>query len=135
MVTAHRQSVVGNVWYLDVPKVLLIAAQDHLLELLRKKFEVEGFVVLTANSGRQGIELAKAELPELIVLDERLRDSRGTRLQERFKANRKLQEIPLILLTMRDSRAAGDAGYGAAISQLQLPFRPSQLVALAREAL
>jgi CheY-like chemotaxis protein len=54
-----------------VPKVLLMDKQAHMLDLLRAKFELEGFEVLSAASGDEGMELAENERPDLIVLDER----------------------------------------------------------------
>ena len=113
-------------------KVLLLDNQAHMLELLRSKFEVEGFEVLTAESGGAGVQLAQSERPDLIVLDERLLDEEGVPVAERLKQLDELSDIPVILLTTRTAEN-GDSREGAA--SVQLPFRPSQLLALVRENL
>ncbi|HEX7003471.1 MAG TPA: response regulator [Trueperaceae bacterium] len=115
-------------------KVLLLDNQTHMLELLRSKFEVEGFEVLACESGEEGVAVAERELPDLIVLDERLQDADGTFVSERLQASELAGEIPVILLTSRASE--GGAGKKDGNSQaVQMPFRPSQLMALVRENL
>lgn len=115
-------------------KVLLIDAQPHILDLLRGKFEQEGFEVLTADRGEEGVAAALAHRPDLIVLDERLQDATGRPLADRLRDEVPLRDVPLILLTPRTSTGHG-TGNGSVDSVLQLPFRPSQLVALARETI
>lgn len=115
-------------------KVLLIDAQTHILELLRSKFEREGFEVLAAESGEAGLRVALAEGPDLIVLDERLTDAHGRAVADRLRDEVPLRDVPLILLSSRHSTGHGAAN-GSVDSVVQLPFRPSQLVALAREAI
>jgi DNA-binding response OmpR family regulator len=108
--------------------------QAHMLDLLRSKFEIEGFEVLSASSGGEGMELAERELPDLIVLDERLQDDDGIAVSERLKESQTAGEIPVILLTSRASEGGGERKDGNS-SSVQMPFRPSQLMALARENL
>ncbi|MEX2542827.1 MAG: response regulator [Trueperaceae bacterium] len=115
-------------------KVLLIDKQSHMLDLLRSKFELEGFEVLSSVSGDEGVELAENEQPDLIVLDERLQDDSGVAVTERLKESEAAAEIPVILLTPRASEGGG-AGKDGASSSVQMPFRPSQLMALVRENL
>lgn len=115
----------------EVATVLLIDEHQHMIDLLRGKFELEGFEVLAASTAQEGLELALGGAPDLIVLDERLQDGEGVALAERFREREELREIPMILLTPRASDGSSEDG----VSSLQLPFRPSQLVALARENL
>jgi DNA-binding response OmpR family regulator len=117
-----------------VAKVLLMDKQAHMLDLLRSKFELEGFEVLSAVSGNEGLELAEREQPDLIVLDERLQDNGGVAVAERLRESETASEIPVILLTSRASEGGGTAKEGNA-STVQMPFRPSQLLALVRENL
>ncbi len=114
-----------------MPKVLLVDEQQHMLELLRDKFELEGFEVFTATSGEAGVLLASQLCPDLIVMDERLTDSEGFPLGERLRSLPGMAEVPLILLTARTSAPLASGG----VSKLRMPFRPSQLVQLARETL
>lgn len=130
----HRPRYDATVRVLTVAKVLLMDKQAHMLDLLRAKFELEGFEVLSAVSGDAGIELAELEQPDLIVLDERLQDDEGVSLSERLKENDATVDIPVILLTSRASEAGGARNEGGS-STVQMPFRPSQLLALVRENL
>lgn len=115
-------------------KVLLIDKQVHMVDLLRSKFELEGFEVLSALSGDEGVELAEREQPDLIVLDERLNDDAGTAVSERLRESGEANEIPVILLTSRATEGGGSKKEGNS-STVQIPFRPSQLMALVRENL
>jgi two-component system alkaline phosphatase synthesis response regulator PhoP len=117
-----------------VAKVLLMDKQAHMLDLLRSKFELEGFEVLSAVSAEEGLELAEREQPDLIVLDERLQDDGGITVSDRLRDSEAAGEIPVILLTSRASEGGGTAKDGSS-STVQMPFRPSQLLALVRENL
>lgn len=110
-----------------MPKVLLITAENFMLQLLEAKFVEEGFAVTTARNV-DAIRLAQELVPDLIVLEQRLVDQQGRPLKEQFDASPELKDIPVILLTVRD----GSDGDEASVA---MPFRPKQLVALARDAL
>ena len=116
-------------------RVLLLDNQAHMLELLRSKFELEGFDVLTSESGDEGVALAEREQPDLIVLDERLQDEAGRFVSERLQESELAREIPVILLTPRASDGGGGGKKDGNAQAVQLPFRPSQLMALVRENL
>jgi DNA-binding response OmpR family regulator len=109
--------------------------QAHMLDLLRSKFELEGFEVLSAVSGHEGLELAEREQPDLIVLDERLQDDGGVAVADRLRESEAAGEIPVILLTSRASEGGSAAAKEGTASTVQMPFRPSQLLALVRENL
>ena len=108
-------------------RVLLVSGEQHLLQLLEDKFVEEGFEVATAHDGDSLTHALDSE-PELIVLEQRLVDEHGVPLHERLKASEALRAIPLILLTVHDGHASTDPS-------VAMPFRPRQLIALAREAL
>ena len=110
-----------------MPKVLLVTAENYMLQLLEAKFVEEGFDVTTARNV-DAIRLARDLVPDLIVLEQRLVDQRGRPLKEQFAASQELKDIPIILLTVRD----GSDGDEVSVA---MPFRPKQLVALARDAL
>ena len=114
-----------------VAKVLLLDNQAHMIELLRSKFEMEGFEVVIAESGGEGLALAQSEAPDLIVLDERMQDDEGVPVADRLRDIEEIADIPVILLTTRTGDAPGKDGSAT----VQMPFRPSQLLALVRENL
>jgi len=53
----------------DKKTILLIEDDQMLLRLLAKSFEKVGFIVLTADNGKDGIEVASKKQPDIIVLD------------------------------------------------------------------
>ena len=132
MVSPHRRSTVATATMVPVPKVVLVHAQKHLLNLLVSKFEVAGFEVASATTADEGLALTERESPDLIVVEDRLRDRNGTTLSARLSSARLSDKVPIILLTLSaDQDAVQDRG----VSQLQMPFRPSRLVELALETL
>lgn len=110
-----------------MPSVLLVSGQEHMLQLLEAKFVQEGFDV-TAAGDPATFRDALATPHDLVVLEQRLVDEEGVPLIDVIRASERLRSVPLVLLTVRHDAALGDAA-------LAMPFRPKQLVALAREAL
>ncbi len=53
----------------DTPKVLVADDEPHLLRLVKFRLEREGYQVVTAPDGQAALELARAEQPDLCVLD------------------------------------------------------------------
>jgi DNA-binding response OmpR family regulator len=98
-----------------------------MLQLLEAKFVQEGFDV-TAAADPLAFRRALSTFPDLVVLEQRLVDEDGRPLLDTLRDSDRLSDVPLILLTVRDASAAE----GAALS---MPFRPKQLVALARDTL
>jgi DNA-binding NtrC family response regulator len=112
-------------------KVLLLDTEPHILSLLRPRFELEGFEVTTDVSDSY---LATETMPEitadLVVVGKR--STAETRLLEYFQ-NRGSRHVPIILLTSSDDPSLY-AETNSDVAQLKMPFRPSQLLELARKA-
>jgi DNA-binding response OmpR family regulator len=99
-----------------MPKVLLLDTEPHLFALFKSKLEREGFEVLTDESALSPLA-PHASSPDLIILDQRHYDP-GFVLPH--------LGTPVILLSSSDSEEEGE------FPQLKMPFRPNDLVALAR---
>jgi DNA-binding response OmpR family regulator len=84
-------------------KILIVDDQPDLLELLQMALEQEGFKVRTAASGAAALEAVAAEKPDLILLDIVLGDISGIKLTTKFKNSDETSQIPIILLTAKDS--------------------------------
>jgi two-component system, cell cycle response regulator DivK len=84
---------------LHVPKVLLVEdneeSRDGLSRLLRRK----GYEVLLAVDGRQGVDVARAEAPDLILMDMSLPVLDGWEATRQLKAGSQTRGIPVIALT------------------------------------
>ena len=82
-------------------KVLIIEDEPAQLELLSYNLEKEGYSVLSATDGEEGLLLAKEHLPQLIILDWMLPELSGIEVCRQLKRGKLTQEIPLMMLTAR----------------------------------
>ena len=84
-----------------MPKVLAIEDNEDVLELLNTVLVLRDFQVLEATTGNQGIELAKENHPDLIILDLILPDLDGFKVCQILKQMPETTNIPIIMLTAR----------------------------------
>jgi CheY-like chemotaxis protein len=87
--------------------VLVIDDDPMVGDLLRRFLGKEGFQVVTASSGEEGLRLAADVRPDVITLDAIMPGMDGWMLLSRLKADRDLQAIPVIMLTILDNRNLG----------------------------
>ncbi len=81
-------------------KKLLIVEDDPMIaSMYNTKFTSEGFEVFTAGNGAEGIEIAKKEKLDLIMLDVILPQLDGFSVLEALKSDSKTKKIPVIMLT------------------------------------
>ena len=117
-------------------KILVVDDVIDNIRLLRFELEQQGFEVLTASSGRQGLEITKAEHPDVILLDIMMPDLNGIEVCRRLKADAQTCMIPVILVTamgLDENVIAGlDAGADDYVSK---PYRKEVLAARIRAAL
>jgi len=79
--------------------VLIIEDEQTLLKLLQKAFEKEDIKTLIALDGEKGINLARKEKPDLILLDIILPKKSGFDVLEELKADAETKNIPVVVLT------------------------------------
>jgi DNA-binding response OmpR family regulator len=81
-------------------KKILVVEDDTVLQKTVADFlELEGFLMVTASNGEDGISQAKSENPDLILLDVILPKKDGFEVIEALKADEATKKIPIILLT------------------------------------
>ena len=100
------------------PLVLIVDDNEKNLKLARDVLRAAGFGTLEAQSGTEGIALASAHLPDVILMDLRLPDMDGTDAARAIARGRRTAEIPVVALSALFSAsdadwllAAGFAGY------------------------
>ena len=81
------------------PKILLIDDEPDILEFLSYNFRKNKFNVITANNGLEGIEKAKAELPQIIVSDILMPEMNGIDMCKIIRNNPDTNLTPFIFLT------------------------------------
>lgn len=94
-------------------KVLIVDDEEDVLQVLSKRLQDAGFQVIKARNGKEGIEKAKQELPNLILLDIIMPDIDGGEVAEILKQDVMTKDIPVIFLTClytkREEKAEGHA--------------------------
>ena len=83
------------------PTVLLVEDEPAQRELLAYNLEAEGFDVMTADNGEDGLILVDENDPDLIVLDWMMPQLSGIEVCRRLKSNSKTRHIPVIMLSAR----------------------------------
>jgi signal transduction histidine kinase/DNA-binding response OmpR family regulator len=87
--------------------ILAIDDDPEACELIERNLTKDGFRVVTATSGEQGLRLAHDILPAAITLDVMMPDMDGWSVLRALKADPVLRRIPVIMLTMMDDRSRG----------------------------
>lgn len=80
-------------------KVLLIEDDVAAAEMYRLRLTADGYSVVMAHDGQQGLRMATEELPDFIYLDLRLPGLDGFEVLERLRASAATMHIPVIILT------------------------------------
>jgi DNA-binding response OmpR family regulator len=115
-------------------KVLVIDDEAPIRLLCRVNLEAEGIEVAEAGDGEQGLELARSEGPDAILLDVMLPGLHGWAVAERLLEDEKTSGIPVIFLTaradLRDRARGMDLG---GIDYVTKPFNPVELAPLVRD--
>jgi len=80
-------------------KILLVEDDALFVKMYQKKLSREGLTLLAAYDGEQGVEMARAEKPDLIILDLMLPKMAGSEVLKQIKGNPATHAIPVIVLT------------------------------------
>jgi two-component system response regulator RpaA len=80
-------------------RILIVEDEIPLLSLLRDKLDEQGFEVLTASDGKQGLDVALKTLPDLILLDILMPNMDGLTMLKNLRGNNLAAKLPVILLT------------------------------------
>jgi two-component system alkaline phosphatase synthesis response regulator PhoP len=81
--------------------ILVVDDERDLLDLIEYNLQKEGFDVLKAEDGQEGIEAARKHQPDLILLDIMMPKMDGLEVVERIRDDSQLKRIPVIFLTAR----------------------------------
>jgi len=84
---------------MESKKVLIVDDDKEILELLAKKMKDDGYLVLTAALGQEGIEKAKSYKPDVILLDIVMPDIDGAEAVNMLKEDPITQYIPVVFLS------------------------------------
>jgi DNA-binding response OmpR family regulator len=118
------------------PRILIVDDEPDLLSVLRFGLEAEGFDVIEASDGERGLDLARTERPDLLVLDLMLPRMDGYKVCRALKFDERYRRLPIFILSARsgetDRRLALDLGADDFITK---PYEVRDLVARIRARL
>ena len=109
--------------------VLVVDDDPVIQKLLRVNFEMEGYEVLSAPDGAEGLERARTASPDIIILDVMMPRMNGLEVLAALKADASTEAIPVILLSAKAQ--AGDVQAGidrGADDYVTKPFDPLDLL-------
>jgi DNA-binding response OmpR family regulator len=111
-------------------KILIIDDDLDTLRLVGMMLQKQGYQIIAASNGQQGLDLALAEIPSLILLDVMMPQMDGYEVARHLRANPKTVDIPILMFTAKsqlDDKVTGfDAG---ADDYLTKPTHPAELQA------
>jgi phosphate regulon transcriptional regulator PhoB len=121
---------------MEIKYVLIIDDEPDLVELVSYNLKKEGFKVLTASDGEDGLEKIRKGSFDLVILDLMLPGVQGVEVCRMLRSNPKTEELPIIMLTaktdMSDKVRGLDIG---ADDYMTKPFSPKELIARVRALL
>ena len=115
-------------------KILLIDDDVDLVAATRTILEKSGYEAVTANRVDEGIELARKEKPDLVLLDVIMPVKDGFTAADLFKNDPQLKSIPIVMLTAFSSKGSGSSVprgkglYLEADDYLEKPVQPDLLL-------
>ena len=118
------------------PTTRILVADDDpvILRLIEINLSLEGFDVQLAEGGEEAIEKARAEQPNLILLDVMMPGITGWEAAKRLKDDPETADIPIVFLSARtqeeDRRRGEELGVAAYVTK---PFDPGDLVSTIRQ--
>jgi two-component system, OmpR family, alkaline phosphatase synthesis response regulator PhoP len=117
-------------------KILVADDESHILHVVSLKLRNAGFEVLTAADGREALELAIAEMPDLLITDYHMPQLSGLELCQKLKENPATAKIPAIMLTARGYHLEPkDTEQSGILRMLSKPFSPRHLLTTVNEVL
>lgn len=87
---------------MDSVKILVVDDEPDILEILRYNLEKEGYSVLTASDGEEGIKVAEKEIPHLVILDIMMPKMDGVEVCRNLRSSTKFDKTIIAFLTARE---------------------------------
>jgi two-component system response regulator VicR len=111
-------------------RVLCIEDEPEMIDLIKLILERRGFEVLGAVGGKEGLEVIRREMPDLILLDLMMPEVDGWEVFRQMKADEQLKDIPVVVVTAKAQSI--DKVLGLHIAKVDdyvtKPFGPQELL-------
>jgi len=116
------------------PKILVVDDDVDLVAVMKGTLESKPYEVIVAYNGKEGLEKAKKEKPDLILLDIMMPVMDGFNFAEQFGKEPSLSKIPVLALTSF-SESLGQPFPFQVAEYLRKPLKPKELIAKVEEHL
>ena len=114
----------------EARRILAVDDEPHILKLVAFSLRAGGFEVLEASDGASAIEIARAEQPDLILMDVMMPALNGYDACRLLKADADTAHIPVVMLTAKTQASEQKTGLECgALDYICKPFAPKDLVA------
>ncbi|HVW34418.1 MAG TPA: response regulator [Acidimicrobiia bacterium] len=112
------------------PATVLVVDDDPvILKLLEVNFEMEGFQVARASDGAEGLERARAVLPDIVILDVMMPRMTGYEVARALREDESTAHIPIIFVTARAQSSDVEKGMELGVEDyVTKPFDPLDLI-------
>jgi len=121
---------------MDKKRILIVDDEEDILNVLRFRLEANNYEVLSASDGQEGLNKARFEKPDLIILDLMLPKLDGYKVCRMLKFDENYKSIPIIIFTAsaqkKDEEFDMEMGADAYITK---PFEPAILLGKMKELL
>jgi len=111
-------------------RLAYIEDDTEMIDLVRLILGRRGYTVIGANGGREGIELVRQELPDLVLLDLMMPDIDGWDVYHQIKSDEMTRDIPVIVITAKALNI--DKVLGLQVAKvddyISKPFNPEELL-------
>ena len=112
-------------------QLLLVDDEPGLREAVQAYLEDSGFAVDVASNARDGLNLAKQKLPDLVITDIMMPQVDGYQFLKQLREDPQFKTLPVVFLTARGMTSDRIQGYNAGCdAYLSKPFDPDELVAI-----
>ncbi len=119
-----------------IKKILIIDDEPQIVLLSVRRLTANGYAVVTASSGEQGLKKARKEMPDLILLDQVMPGMDGWGVLDRLKKDPLTKHIPVLMFTADVKKVkVGEAQMRGAVDCLFKPFSSEELLAKVKEVL
>jgi DNA-binding response OmpR family regulator len=117
--------------------ILCIEDEPEMIDLIRVILTRRGFEIRGANGGKEGLEIIRTELPDLVLLDLMMPEMDGWEVYQQMKADETTKNIPVIVVTARAQSIEKVLGLHIAKvdDYIVKPFSPQELLSSVEKVL
>ena len=118
------------------PLIVIVEDEADIQDVIAYNLKRDGYEVLTASRGDEGLSLIQAKMPDLVILDLMLPGIDGLTICQQLRTDPKTKNLPIIILSAKEEEADVVIGLGfGADDYVPKPFSPRELLARVKAVL